>query len=246
MNLNPEWHRTRLSKEICKEWQWKTLNGQLKDMACRTMLRKLEKSKIITLPRRITRNNFKVIENSDKNLSNEMFLFKNNEIMSEDKEIKEIIPIKINNLLNGTENNLFKNLLKQHHYLGFKQHVGEHMKYLVYDNHNNPVACLLFGSSAWTIECRDKYIGWDKETRIMNLNSITNNMRFLILPWIKIRNLASHILSQISRRIVNDWIVIFLKHLLNVTSSMGLAIKPQIGYSLVKQKAEAVMILKTY
>ena len=103
------------------------------------------------------------------------------------------------------EKEIFSSMLSEYHYLGYKQHVGEHMKYLILDRGSNPISCILFGSAAWTISDRDKYIGWSSEKRRNNLHYVTNNMRFLILPWIRIKNLASYILSQISRRIVEDW-----------------------------------------
>jgi hypothetical protein len=79
------------------------------------------------------------------------------------------------------------------------------MKYLVFDNNRRPLACLLFGSAAWSCAARDDFIGWDRDTRINHLRLVTNNTRFLILPWVKIPHLASHLLSLITRRIINDW-----------------------------------------
>jgi len=79
------------------------------------------------------------------------------------------------------------------------------MKYLVFDKENNPLSCLLFGSVAWKTLPRDEFIGWDANTRKANLNLITNNMRFLILPWIKVSHLASHILGRIDRHISKNW-----------------------------------------
>ena len=80
------------------------------------------------------------------------------------------------------------------------------MKYMVFDREDRPLACLLFGSAAWKIAPRDEFIGWDVDTRKTNLNLITNNMRFLILPWVKVQHLASHILGKVARRISSDWI----------------------------------------
>jgi len=101
---------------------------------------------------------------------------------------------------------LFNYLLSQYHYLGHRTTVGENMKYLVQDRQGRPLACLLFGSAAWKTTPRDTYIGWNNTTRERNLIEITNNTRFLILPWVQVKNLASHILSLISRRIGSDWL----------------------------------------
>jgi len=80
------------------------------------------------------------------------------------------------------------------------------MKYMIFDKEGSPLSCLLFGSAAWKIAARDNFIGWDADTRKTNLNLLTNNMRFLILPWVKVPHLASHILGKVARRIRGDWI----------------------------------------
>jgi len=80
------------------------------------------------------------------------------------------------------------------------------MKYMVFDKEGRPLACLLFGSAAWKTAPRDDFIGWDADTRRRNLRFLTNNMRFLILPWIKVPHLASHILGRVARGISSDWI----------------------------------------
>ena len=80
------------------------------------------------------------------------------------------------------------------------------MKYLIFDREDRPLACLLFGSAAWKTLPRDEFIGWNVSARKANLNLITNNMRFLILPWVKVPHLASHILGKVARRISSDWI----------------------------------------
>jgi len=99
-----------------------------------------------------------------------------------------------------------KCLLSRYHYLGFTRTVGENLKYLVFDEKDNPVACLLFGSAAWKIAPRDNFIDWDEVRRKAKLHLITNNMRFLILLWVKVPHLASHILGRVARRISSDWI----------------------------------------
>lgn len=90
-------------------------------------------------------------------------------------------------------------------YLGYRGAVGENIKYLIRDAHGRPLACLLFGSAAWKTAPRDAFIGWNYRSREGNLRYLTNNMRFLILPWVRVPHLASHILSRIARRIRQDW-----------------------------------------
>ena len=101
----------------------------------------------------------------------------------------------------------FKSYIAQYHYLGYDRSIGENIKYFVYDCTGRRIACLVFGSAAWSCKGRDKFIGWSKNSRNANsLRYITNNSRFLIFPWIKVPHLASHILSIISRRISSDWL----------------------------------------
>jgi hypothetical protein len=100
---------------------------------------------------------------------------------------------------------LFNHMLSQYHYLGYRGSVGESLKYLVHDSQGRPLACILFGSAAWKTAPRDTFIGWTRNQRESNLRFMTNNMRFLILPWVRVPHLASHILSRITRRISDDW-----------------------------------------
>jgi len=121
-------------------------------------------------------------------------------------KLKTFVPLKIiRTVPRSKDDALFNFLLAQYHYLGYKRTVGENMKYLIRDNQGNPLACFLFGSAAWKLISRDSFVGWTTQIREKNLCYITNNTRFLILPWVKIRNLASHILAKIALRISADW-----------------------------------------
>ncbi len=192
---NSDWHRTRLSKELCKRWGWRTDTGLLKDMACRSMLRKLDKKGLIKLPAPLHNGNRK------RRILNVPHVC---EPIETDLQI--VLPIKLIAIQGrGAEDNLFHCLMDRYHYLGCKGHVGEHMKYYAVDRHDRPLACLLFGSAAWKIAPRDQFIGWNRNARKQNLKLITNNTRFLILPWIRIPHLASSILGACLRRIRKDW-----------------------------------------
>ena len=100
---------------------------------------------------------------------------------------------------------LFNALLHQHHYLSHHSTVGENLQYLVSDIRGRPLACVLFGASAWQCQARDQHIGWDASTRQRRLGYVTNNTRFLILPWVCVPQLASHVLGRIARRLSQDW-----------------------------------------
>lgn len=177
-------------------------------MACRSLLLKLEQLGYVRLParRRESPNRMRkkviqpVLHSKDPIKSN----------------LRELRPLEIVNIRNIRKNSnsayqnqhqaLFDFFLFKYHYLSYKGSVGENLKYLVFDCFNRPLACLLFASSAWKVNCRDEFIGWDIKSRERNVNLITNNMRFLIFPWVEVKCLASHILAHVIKRIRTDWI----------------------------------------
>ena len=195
---NPLLRRTRLSQEICRLWNWKNSQGQIKDMACRTLLLKLEKKGLVALPPRAW---------AQRPRLNKPKIYQPHSKEPIDSDLRCLQPIKITNIKKGCEyQDVFACLLDEYHYLGYKTSVGENMKYLVFDNRQRMLACVLFGSAAWKTTPRDIFIGWSDESRQRGVNFITNNTRFLILPWVRVPHLASHILSLICKRIVNDWV----------------------------------------
>ncbi len=195
---NPTHSRRRLSQVLCKAWDWRNARGDLKDMASRTLMLKLHELGEIVLPerRQIPSNRMahRVIQEVEH---------QTDQIAD---SLKALQPLRIVKILPKTaEERLYNHLLARYHYLGYKSAVGENMKYLIEDKQQRPVACLLFGSSAWASSARDETIGWSGEVRQHNLNYTTNNTRFLILPWVRVPHLASHILGIIARRIQQDW-----------------------------------------
>jgi hypothetical protein len=195
---NPSWNRTRLSKELCLLWNWRAANGQIKDMACRTFLCKLEQRGYITLP---PSQAF-----SGRTRRRAPIPYIPHKITPIACHLSSLTPVEIKAIHDGELLGLFKCLLSRYHYLGFSGAVGENMKYVVFDQGNNPLACLLFGSAAWKSAPRDDFIGWDGRARKANLKFLTNNMRFLILPWVRVPHLASHILGRVAHRISSDWL----------------------------------------
>jgi hypothetical protein len=119
--------------------------------------------------------------------------------------LRELRPLQVEVISDKNTMEQFKSLIDQYHYLSFDRCISESMSYIVYSNGKQPLACLLFGSSAWSCRDRDSFIGWSKEDRRSNLIMTTNNSRFLILPWVNVPHLASHILSIIAKRISSDW-----------------------------------------
>lgn len=198
MSRNADWGRTRLSQELCRLWSWPAANGQLKDMACRTLLLKLDRAGKIELPapRRPANNE----------LRNRSVCWVDHPSDPIECKLQDLFPLGIRLVEpQAGDGDLFNCLLRRYHYLGHRITVGETLRYLVNDAKGRPVSCLLFGSAAWAIQPRDQYIGWDRMQRGRRLQWITNNTRFLVLPWVRVSNLASHILSRICRRLREDW-----------------------------------------
>ena len=197
---HPDWSRHKITKHICSQWGWHTHSGQLKTFAARSMIDKLEQQGLLDLP---------PIRISYRRKPRPPFPkgFTAPDLKPIEKPLKSLTPLSIHiPAQNSYEDNCVGYYLNRHHYLGFNRTVGENIKYLVRDRFVQDIACLLFGSAAWKTAPRDSFIGWNRETREENINFITNNTRFLILPKVHIPHLGSHILGSIMRRIKQDWI----------------------------------------
>jgi len=196
---NPGWGRTRLSEELCRIWSWRSASGRPKEMACRSLLLKLDRGGQIALPpaRRPANNELRNGKRRDVVHATDPV----------DVALRDLTPLQLNVVESrGPDFDLFGCLLDKYHYLGHRSCVGENQKYLLRDRGGRPLCCLLFGSSAWTTTARDEYIGWDRQQRLKRLQWVTNNTRFLILPWVRVENLASHVLSLVCKRIRRDWL----------------------------------------
>jgi len=197
IETDPSRNRSRISRELCLLWNWHAANGRIKDMACRSLLLKLEQRGHLILPRRQTPGR------GCRKVTIPHVLHTTVPIAC---SLSQLQPVSVQLVEDDGLLSLFQCLLARYHYLGFRSTVGENMKYLVFDREQNPLACLLFGSAAWKCAPRDDFIGWDVETRKLNLKFVTNNMRFLVLPWVRSPHLASHILGRVARRISSDWV----------------------------------------
>ena len=196
----PGWNRTRLSRELCQYWNWRNEAGRLKDMACRTLLLKLERLGQICLPVRegLSVNAFRNVKRVEVPCDQTPIL----------GTLRDLQPVRLEVLgERHPDSALFGSLIQPHHYLGLRNGVGENLKYLARDRYGRPLACLLFGSAAWKAKARDHFIGWDAALRHQRLTRLTNNTRFLILPWVHVPHLASHLLGQVVRRLSADWLV---------------------------------------
>ncbi len=174
---NPDWNRTRLSRELCERWDWRNAQGRPKDMAARTLLLKLERAGLIRLPARRAPS-----PNGHRNRRVDPVTPPDDPIRG---ALRDLRPLSVRIVASGSEDlRLFNGLLAHSHYLGHRNTVGENLRYLIRDRHGRPVACVLFGSAAWKCADRDDFIGWDRATRERNLQGLTNNTRFLIPGWV--------------------------------------------------------------
>lgn len=195
---HPTWHRTRLARELCARWGWRNGVGQLKDMAARSLLLKLEARGWITLPPRQGP--------SVNGRRNHRALAPAGAAVGIHASLASLHPLHLRRVAPGTaEAREFGALLQEHHYLGHRNCVGENLQYLVRDRQDRPLACALFGSAAWQCQARDGFIGWSPPARRRHLGLITNNTRFLILHGVRVPHLASHLLGCLTRRLSADW-----------------------------------------
>lgn len=194
---NPNIGRTQLSVTLCEMWDWRGQNGRLKDMSCRDMLRALDKAGKIVLPQPKSIPRKVSVPRKIKHLAHDETPVKGS--------LKDLRPLRVDVISSRDDLVQFKSYIDQYHFLGFDRYIGEHMAYMVYSCDKVALSCLLFGSAAWSCRERDAFIGWDKEQRKHNLNMMTNNVRYLIFPWVTVPHLASHILSLITKRISADW-----------------------------------------
>jgi hypothetical protein len=194
---HPGLSRRRLSAKLCEVWQWKQANGALRDMVCRGLLLMLHRDGAIELPavRQIPLNPFERRPHPP--------------VVSVDRTsfagpLSQIQPIELRQVRRTAEEPLFNSLIEHHHYLGYEQPVGEHLKYVVWAQ-GRPIACLAWSSAPRHLGSRDRYLGWSAEARRRNIRGIAYNTRFLILPWVQIPHLASHILGRAVHTLSHDW-----------------------------------------
>ena len=195
---NPRWSRRRLSEALSVEWNWRNATGRLKDMAARTLLVKLHARGLIELPARR--------QAPSNRMASRIPPRQNWDTTPISGTLKELGPIKVDEISgDSTARFRFAAALDEFHYLGYRGTVGENLQYAVTDKDGRLLACMLFGSAAWKCRARDQFIGWLPELRQRNLHLITNNTRFLILPFVRVPHLASWILGQVLRRLSADW-----------------------------------------
>jgi len=194
---NPGASRRRLSTKLCEAWQWKQANGVLRDMVCRGLLLLLDRAGEIELPP----VRFKTLNPFVRRAAPRPMLIDTSPITG---ALSELQAMEFQQVRRTSDEPLFNSLMEQYHYLAYEQPVGEHLKFLAWAQ-SRPIACLAWSSAPRHLGSRDRYIGWSAEARRRNIRFIAYNTRFLILPWVAVPHLASHLLSRMARRLSADW-----------------------------------------
>ena len=193
---NPTSSRRELSILISQRLDWRQPNGNLKDRACRDVLLRLEQKGIIHLPKPSY-----TLKSQTAGVKKVHFSEPSKELLGKPGDFETPV-FKI--VENSAERRLWNFLVDKYHYKGCNIVVGRHIKYLIYLN-QDIIACFAFADAVLQLKSRDQWIGWHKEQRQENLHLIINNVRFLILPWVKIKYLASKLLSLSAKIAADDW-----------------------------------------
>ena len=203
LGRQPPLSRRQLSIQLCGLWNWRTDAGRVKDIAARSLLRKLEQRGLIQLP--------PIVHLPPRARAGPPLLSAHTlplEFASPapiEAPLAELAPVKLSRVESKCERRLFGQLLQEHHYLGWNRPVGESIAYWAHDRSGRLLALCLWGAAAWKVALRDRWIGWSPAQRVGKLKFLANNQRFLILPWARVPHLGSHLLGQMQRRLRWDW-----------------------------------------
>jgi len=197
INDNPSLHRAGLSRQVCQALNWVNPQGKLKEMSCRVAMLRMQDDGLIVLPaprKKPPAFHKRKIIYTDKTAPHPVVSL----------SAGQLEPITFSSVQTRQQAALWNEYIDRYHYLGHKTLPGAQLRYFVMSGHQL-IACLGFGAAAWKVAARDQFIGWSPEQKEKNLHLIINNARFLILPWIQSKNLASKILSLVSKRLGDDW-----------------------------------------
>lgn len=191
---NPEFTRAKLSREVCRRLQWLKPDGKLKDMSCRVAMLRMEKDGLIRLPApTYVKKSVKKIKFTTATDPQGTVLCKVNHL-----------PKLHLQLVSKATSSLWNEYIERYHYLGYTPLPGAQLRYFVRAG-EQIVALTGFGAAAWQTAPRDRFVGWNHDQRKKNLHLVVNNARFLILPWVQSKNMASKILSLTTRHLPDDW-----------------------------------------
>ena len=187
---------TEIARTICEWLDWKRPNGRVKNHECRLLLERLQHQGLLTLPvlRRSGRRGPRTVTTDTRSDSQTPIQC----------SLADLKPLRLT-LIEDSTSALWRQFIERYHYLSCRVPVGAHLRYFVHGAQGQILACLLWTSPAWKMAARDRWIGWNPDQRARNLQYIVNNSRFLILPWVKVKGLASTILARSARQLPHDW-----------------------------------------
>ena len=198
---HPAWHRTALSRQLCELWNWRNPAGRIKDMAARTLLLKLHARGLIQLPAPRNRT-FRPCAQAPAACQQPLPSLWPAPIAG---RLQSLQPVSLELLASSGVRQQAREWLAQYHYRGFNGAVGENVQYLAKDVQGRELAVMVFGAAAWKVAVRDQFIGWSPQQRAARLGLLANQQRFLILPWVRVPHLASHLLALALERLSRDW-----------------------------------------
>jgi len=196
----PKLTRTELANTICELFSWKRPTGKLKTVECRQFLERLNDRGIIKLPA----CNIQFVSQTKLNIGRTRRTDRQSTLSV---KLCELSPLLLNRVQNRAQRQLWYEYMDRHHYLGYQIPFGAQLRYFIQSGIDGTrLGCLQYSSPAWRMTARDRWIGWSDELRRKNLQKIISNSRFLIFPWVQVKNLASSILSLAAKTVPNDWL----------------------------------------
>jgi Domain of unknown function (DUF4338) len=190
--------RSQLARQVCQEFGWRNAQGRLKEMSCKVALLRMERAGLLVLPAPRGRNG-----NGQKPPPAQRLLALEPAPLTLPAHHLQALRLQL--VRTPRERLLYRQMMSQHHYLGYYPMAGAQLRYLFYHD-SQLLGGLGFGASAWSLADRDRFIGWSKLQRQRNLHLVLNNQRFLLLPWVRSPNLASRVLGLVCRRLGADWL----------------------------------------
>ena len=191
-------YRSQLARQVCQEFDWRNGQGRLKAMSCKVALLRMERAGLLVLPAPRGRNG-----NGKKAAPAQRLLALEPAPLT--LPAHQLQALKLELVRSPLERLLYRQMMVEHHYLGYYPMAGAQLRYLLYHG-AQLLGGLGFGASAWLLAARDRFIGWSSPQRQRNLHLVLNNHRFLLLPWVRSPNLASRVLGWVCRRLAADWL----------------------------------------
>ncbi len=196
-------NRNQISREVCRVLNWFKPDGKLKEMSCRVALLRLHRLGILELPPPLRTNS-----NGSSHRSME-FTSASDPGVSITDPLSALGTIQVVRITQPKPSRLWNELIQRYHYLGYSPLPGAQIRYLIYTGSGILLGAIGFSAAAWALRPRDTMIGWSKEQRTKRLNGVVNNSRFLILPWVHVKNLASKVLALCAKKLLEDWQTIY-------------------------------------